>query len=93
MPEQHAAAGRWSLARACALQKSKSTRRRKAQDAQAETLPKLSEDEKADIVSQAVEGLQDAIQQVGQHMDCLPCNLQLCHASARDISTLWFGTS
>lgn len=57
----------------CALQKSKSTRRRKAQDPQAEALPKLTEDEKADIVSQAVEALQDAIQQVGQHRDLLAC--------------------
>lgn len=59
----------------CALQKSKSTRRRKAQDPQAEALPKLTEDEKADIVSQAVEALQDAIQQVRQHKDLIALQL------------------
>lgn len=47
------------------LQKSKSTRRRKEQEAKAEALPKLTEDEKSDIVNQAVEALQDVIQQVG----------------------------
>lgn len=46
-----------------AFQKSKS-RRRKESEAKTEVLPKLTEDEKGDIVNQAVEALQDAIQQV-----------------------------
>lgn len=50
----------------CMLQKSKSTRRKKEQEAR-EVLPKLTEDEKGDIVNQAVEALKDAIQQVCRH--------------------------
>jgi TolA-binding protein len=46
------------------LQKSKGTRRKKEQESKAEVLPKLTVDEKGDIVNQAVEALQDAIQQV-----------------------------
>lgn len=45
-------------------QKSKSTRRRRDAEAKADALPKLTDDEKGDIVNQAVEVLQDAIQQV-----------------------------
>lgn len=52
------------------MQKSKSTRRRKEQEAKAEVLPRLTDDEKGDLVNQAVEALQDAIQEVSTHL-CL----------------------
>lgn len=48
--------------------KSKS-RRRKESEAKTEVLPKLTEDEKGDIVNQAVEALQDAIQQTKDNGD------------------------
>jgi hypothetical protein len=48
----------------CCMQKGK-LRRRKDAEAQAEEFQKLTDDEKSDLVSQAIEALQAEIEQVG----------------------------
>jgi hypothetical protein len=60
---------------AAGLQKSKSTRRKKDVETKAEVLPKLTEYEKGDMVNQAVEALQDALQQVGLVEAVASCRL------------------
>jgi predicted transcriptional regulator len=71
----------------CMLQKSKSTRRKKEQEAR-EVLPKLTEDEKGDIVNQAVEALQDAIQKVCRHTNTTLAGQHSC-AGAEVLRLHW----
>jgi len=59
----------------CCMQKGK-LRRRKDAEAQAEEFQKLTDDEKSDLVSQAIEALQAEIEQVGPPLSSM-CKMPL----------------